>query len=58
METLPQLIYIILTVIGATLVSSKHGKIKEESKYNIWSFIIWRALMIALLYEGGFFDNI
>ena len=58
METLPQLIYVCLAVAGITLNISKNGETKNATKYNGWASIIVNSIMFALLYWGGFFNNI
>lgn len=51
----PQIIYIIIVIIGLMIASYNHGKPKT-GKYNLWDNIIAIALHIGLLYWGGFFN--
>jgi len=54
---LPQLIYIALILTSLVLSGYRHGKDKK-GKYNLWADLIAMALMVGLLYWGGFFDPI
>ena len=58
METLPQLIYVCLALIGLTSNISKHGQTKKDTKHNGWSSLISNTIMFTILYYGGFFNNI
>ena len=50
----PQIIYLALTIIGAVYTISKHGQPKT-GKYDAVSSTISNAIIMLLLYWGGFF---
>jgi len=52
---LPQLIYIILVCLGMGMIIAKHGQ--KQDDYNAWTSGIAGAIILALLYWGGFFSN-
>ena len=41
--------------LGAGISLAKHGK-EELKKENIWTTLVADAIVIALLWWGGFFD--
>lgn len=52
---IPQIIYIILLIINLILIGYNHDKPKT-GKHNMFTDIIVLAILIGLLYWGGFFD--
>ena len=54
---IPQLIYLLITVISVTINCIKHGK-PQTGNYNGWLSFLASILMILLLRWGGFFDVI
>lgn len=54
---IPQLIYLALLLAGMLLKAHQHGKPKEGNE-NFWTGFIAQAIIIWLLYAGGFFDVI
>lgn len=50
----PQITYIVLTTLGIGLVLAKHGQPRTE-KYNVWWSLIGTAMVLPILYYGGFF---
>jgi hypothetical protein len=55
---IPQIIYILLTFLNLYLHSSKHGQKRKMRKYNIWMTLAAEAIMLLILYFGGFFNAI
>jgi hypothetical protein len=55
MNTLPQIIYIVFIGLSLGISLVQHGKTSER-KENFWSTLLASALMIGLLYWGGFFN--
>lgn len=52
---IPQIIYICLFLVNLMLSSHLHGK-EKKGKHSVWPTIISAAIIIPLLYLGGFFD--
>ncbi len=52
----PQIIYLSLFFMGLLLSAYRHGKPKKVENYNFWIDSIAAALVLALVYWGGFFD--
>lgn len=51
---IPQLIYLVLTLIGFGIALSKHGEPRED--HNAWITIFSTVIVYWILYKGGFFD--
>ncbi len=51
----PQIIYLVLMGINLLASSYMHGK-ERTGKYNVFVTLIVAALVIGLLYWGGFFS--
>ncbi len=51
----PQIIYLVLTGINLLTSSYMHGK-ERTGKHNVFVTLIVTALVIGLLYWGGFFN--
>jgi hypothetical protein len=51
----PQIILLILVGMGLGIALVKHGE-ENKRKYNFWLEALSSAIMLALLYWGGFFD--
>jgi uncharacterized membrane protein len=49
----PQIIMIVLLSIGIVSGLMKHGE-QRKDKYSVWSSLFGAALMVALLWWGGF----
>ena len=54
MRMWPQIIWIILLLIGVGIHLAKHGE-RRLDDYNIILYLISSAISFALLYFGGFF---
>jgi len=52
---IPQLTYLAMTFMGLGIAIVQHGTPKKPSKNNAWLSIIGTAVVMALLYKGGFF---
>ncbi|QJB21885.1 hypothetical protein KNU94_gp47 [Xanthomonas phage FoX2] len=52
----PQLIYLALMFVGFGITVSKHGQ-PETGKHNAWFALIANALVVTLLWWGGFFSQ-
>lgn len=52
---IPQIIYLALTLIGLGRSMEQHGKPKT-GEHNMWISVIAIAIVLWILYEGGFFD--
>jgi len=51
----PQIIYLALVFTGLMYKSYKHGKPMDDV-HNVWYSLISQAIVLALLYWGGFFN--
>jgi hypothetical protein len=51
---IPQIIYLILWLLGAGIAMAKHGEPKT-GKYDFWTTLLSSILALGLLYWGGFF---
>jgi len=51
---IPQLLFIVITILGTGLHLANHGKPKE-GKWNFWHAIISDCIILSLLYWGEFF---
>lgn len=51
---IPQLIYLALTMLGLGIAMAQHGEPKKGT-VNAFHSIIATAILIGLLYWGGFF---
>lgn len=54
MAALPQLIYIVLMALSLGLNFASHGKPREPG--NAWYAVAALAIVLPLLWWGGFFD--
>jgi len=54
---IPQLIIIMLGMIGLGMNVAKHGEPKD-SKYNGWSHLIATLIIWTVLYYGGFWHEL
>ena len=52
----PQAIYIALTLIGLGVAFQQHGSPKT-GQHNAWATLLASAIIISLLYWGGFFSK-
>jgi len=52
---LPQLIIIMLWMLGLGIMMSKHGRPKKGNE-NAWAHLISIVITAAILCWGGFFD--
>ncbi len=50
----PQIIWIILTIMGLCLTAYNHGKTPKYSD-NFWVCLLAKCISIGILYWGGFF---
>lgn len=50
----PQLTYLALLFIGIGVDSAKHGQ-PRSTKHNVWVSLAATAIVLPLLYYGGFF---
>jgi hypothetical protein len=53
---LPQIIFIVIVAIELLYVSYMHGKLNSE-KYNIFTYLLSACITFALLFKGGFFND-
>jgi hypothetical protein len=53
----PQLTLLFLWVLGLGLELALHKK-PRIGAYNFWAALIVRALLVFLLYKGGFFAGV
>ena len=53
---IPQMLYLILLLLGVGLAIGNHGKPKTGNE-NVWISIIGSGLVLALLFWGGFFSK-
>lgn len=51
----PQITYIVLIAIGMTKALVLHGQ-PQKTKHNFWASLIASAILIFILYCGGFFS--
>jgi len=49
-----QILYLILTVFGLGITLAKHGEPRDP--YNFWGTLLSTAMLLGILYWGGFFD--
>ena len=52
---LPQLIYLLIIVVGFTINCMKHGK-PQTGNYNGWLSFLASIITLLILWWGGFFD--
>lgn len=52
----PQLTYLTLMILGIGMTAVKHGEAKS-AEYNILTTLIVDAVMMFILYSGGFFGR-
>jgi len=52
---LPQLIYLSLVLVALGTEIARHGEPKKPGKHNAVASLIASALLVGLLYWGGFF---
>jgi hypothetical protein len=52
---IPQIILVSIWFIGLLIVTRMHG-VKILYKYNFFTFTLSKAIIVGLLYWGGFFD--
>ena len=52
---IPQLIYLGIAAFGAGFILANHGNPKG-GEHNILTSLIAEAIIVGLLYWGGFFD--
>ena len=55
MEHLPQIIYLVLTAVSLLLAANQHGK--PRSNQNFWTSLVAFAIVLSILWWGGFFSN-
>lgn len=53
---IPQLIIILLGILGLQMNITKHGKRKKDQKYNWWIYIISTLIYWTVLHYGGFWE--
>ena len=53
---LPQISYLALVLLGAGIALAKHGEPRRD-KYNFWTSMLSEAIVITILYCGGFFTR-
>ena len=54
---IPQLIIIMLGMIGLGMNVAKHGEPKD-SKYNGWTHLVATLIIWTVLYYGGFWNGL
>ena len=50
----PQIIILVIVFVGLLIASRQHGKPKEGT-HNFWVDLLSNAILILLLWWGGFF---
>lgn len=50
----PQGIYLALIIMDLVLMAYKHGKPRKN--YSIWEYVVSAAIVLTLLFWGGFFS--
>jgi hypothetical protein len=56
MNTLPQIIWLALTLSGLLLIANQHGKPSKPT--NFWTSFAATVLVFLLLLWGGFFNQL
>lgn len=51
----PQYVYLALCFFGLGITIAQHGQPRKDE--NAWSTLIASAIVLALLYFGGFFNG-
>ncbi len=51
----PQAIYLALVMLGIGLELARHGEAKKPGRHNAWATMIGSAIVLLLLWWGGFF---
>lgn len=57
-EWLPQLLLIVLQVLGLGIQLARHGDRRDGETYDVLTGLIALAIMWSLLTWGGFFDGL
>lgn len=55
MTVWPQIVYLVLLVMGVGVALARYGEPKRPDSYDIVDVLIGPATMAGLLYAGGFF---
>jgi ribonucleotide reductase beta subunit family protein with ferritin-like domain len=53
---IPQFILLMLMLVELTVELYKHGEPKED-KYNFFVSVIFQAILLGILFWGGFFKH-
>ena len=53
---IPQIIYLMLVMMGLGIHITRHGEDKKPDKYNVWTKLMFSMMTITILYYGGFWD--
>jgi hypothetical protein len=56
MKFLPQIIFILLTVLSQGIVLAKHGE--PRPPHSFWTSLIATIISVSICYWGGFFDGL
>jgi hypothetical protein len=57
MHTWPQIVFLIIVLLGLGVDLARHGERQTEvKKYNFWTSLISVLISCSLLYAGGFWD--
>ena len=56
-ENLPQLVYLVMSLIGLGLSIGEHGRPKT-GKHSTWRDMFSTVIIFYILYSGGFFDSL
>lgn len=51
----PQIVWIVLTLLGLLVTAQKHGKPRDKEEHNIFTRVIVTGIIAFLLFKGGFF---
>lgn len=51
---IPQVLYLLLLLTGIAVYAAKHGQ--PRSPYSIWEALFGVAIVLPILYWGGFFS--
>ena len=52
---IPQMIYIVLDLLGLGIILAKHGE-RKDGHYNFWFRLLSTTITFMILYSGGFFS--
>lgn len=51
----PQVVFLAMTLVGLGIALQRHGQPRTGTE-SIWGSLIGQAIVLGLMYWGGFFD--